>query len=206
MMMAIPQKLADLQAEHLIQQLKERNIEAGYCQNKVEALELALSFIPPGSTVSKGGSKTLAEIGLVDALRSGEYTFLDPSSGSGSEEIKSIAYQSMNADVYFTSVNAISADGQLVAIDGIGNRVSALAFGPRRVVIIIGMNKLAPDIDAAISRAKGIASQSFVAQNCNSYQEVLLAAEKVGNMTLVINGNAMPGRIRVILVADDLGY
>jgi L-lactate utilization protein LutB len=204
--MTIPQKLIDLQADYVAQRLRERNIEAFYCHTKDEALELALSFIPEGCFVSKGGSLSVEEIGLIDALREGPYNFLEPSSGHDVEEIKAIAIQAMSADVFFTSVNALSADGQLVMIDGIGNRVSAVAFGPKRIVAIVGMNKFEPNLKAAIERAENFASMACAADRASNYLQLEEAARTAGNMTLVVRGNVIAGRMSVVLVAESLGY
>ena len=143
-------------AKSLIAALGSRNMTGYYAATKEEALQIALSLIPPKSTVTNGGSLSIKEIGLVDAVRAWDYEYCDKYTAEDPRRAELTAYDS---DVYMGSVNAITSDGILVNIDGNANRVSAYAYGPRKLVLIVGMNKVAPDVDSALKRARS--SQSI---------------------------------------------
>lgn len=151
--------------------LRRRRFEAHYVSTAQEALELALTLIPKDRTVSWGGTATAAQIGLMDRLHQGDYQLIDRDTGKTPEEKQALMRQALTCGTFIMSSNAISADGQLVNIDGNANRVAALCFGPESVLVIAGMNKVMGDLDSAIARA------------CRP-----------------------AGRIKVILVGEDLGF
>ena len=151
-----------IQAEHVIKQMERRHFNAYYCSTKEEALTKALSIIEKGSVIASGGSATLGEVGLLDYIKnhSEDYTFIDRSIAKTEDEKRQIHAKAILSDYYLMSTNAFTIDGQLVNIDGNGNRVSALCYGPKHVVIITGMNKLVPSVDAAYKRIRQDACQT----------------------------------------------
>jgi len=153
------QRYNQLLAQKLIEEFEKRNMEGYYCETKADALKKLLDIIPKETVVSYGGSVTLKETGAIEALTSGDYRFLDPNAAAGATEKEKIAHDALNADYYLMSANAISMTGELVNADGIGNRVAALAFGPKHVVIIAGMNKVETNLESAIMRVKTQAAQ-----------------------------------------------
>ena len=138
-----------LLAQTVIKGLESRNMTGHYAENKAEALKLALSLIPEGSTVTMGGAMSAREIGLVDALKAGHYNFIDRDEMPDTRAAMLAAY---DADVFLASANAMTRDGILVNIDCNANRVSAIAQGPRKVLLIVGMNKVCGDLDGAMKR------------------------------------------------------
>lgn len=200
----------ELLAKKVIKGLESRGMTGYYAADKDEARKLALSMIPEGSTVTMGGAMSVREIGLVDALKSGEYTFIDRDEYEDKREAMLLAY---DADFFLSSVNGMSEDGVLVNIDGNANRVSAIAQGPKKVLFIVGMNKIAADADAALKRARNTAApinaQRFgrptpctktgACADCKSPDTICC-------QILITRYSMHPGRIHVILVNDDLGF
>ena len=146
-------------AERMIKNLKRRNMEAFYCKTAKEATDKILEMIPNGSSITWGGSLTIREMGLPDILRQkGTYEVLDRDLVKDNEEKVKMYVRAFTADVYLSSANAISEDGVIVNIDGNGNRVAAITWGPQKVIFVIGLNKVAQTTDAALARARGTAS------------------------------------------------
>ena len=139
--------------QKVIKGLESRNMTGYYAENRAEALKLALGLIPEGSTVTMGGAMSAHEIGLVATLKAGHYRFIDRDAMADKRAAMLAAY---DADFFLASANAITEDGMLVNIDGNANRVSAIAQGPKKVVFIVGMNKVCSDIDAAMKRARNV--------------------------------------------------
>jgi L-lactate utilization protein LutB len=197
-----------LLAQKLIEELRKRNMEGFYCETKEDALKKVLEMIPKDSMVSCGGSATLDEIGLRVALKKEGYNFLDPKDAQGATAMDEAAHEALKADYFLMSSNAISATGELVNIDGYGNRVAALIFGPKNVIVIAGLNKIAPNLEAAILRAKTVAAHltmMIFKRDYPSFDEVSKAAEG-GCSHLVITSKSATKRITVILVGECLGY
>ena len=142
--------------------LRRRHFEAHYVSTAQEALELALTLIPKDRTVSWGGTATAAQIGLMDRLHQGDYQLIDRDTGKTPEEKQALMRQALTCGTFIMSSNAISADGQLVNIDGNANRVAALCFGPESVLVIAGMNKVMGDLDSAIARARQVEKAGWV--------------------------------------------
>ncbi len=198
-----------LLAQKLIEEFEKRNMEGFYCATKEEALKKVLELIPQGSLVSCGGSATLHEMGLQVALKQGGYNLLDPDDAQGGKAKEKVAHQALSVDYYLMSSNAISATGELVNLDGIGNRVAALAFGPKNVIVIAGINKVAPSLDAAILRAKTYAAPLTVLifkQDYASWDELSKVAEGAYSHLVVTGMSTTKGRIKVILVGESLGF
>lgn len=201
-------------ADTLIDKFNKRGIEGYYCDNAEEALLTAKRFLTPGCAVSWGGSQTLIEIGLLEALStSSDYILYDRDKAKTPEERLQIYSKTVTADYYFMSSNAITLDGQLVNIDGGGNRVACLITGPKNVIVIAGMNKIATDVDAAIDRVRNMATppntvrlgrrtpcaETGKCSNC-------LVEDCICNQIVITRRSGIPGRIKVILVGEELGF
>ena len=199
--MSTPKELQyEKQAQVLIENLKSRHFDACYCPNKASALEIALSLIPEGATVGWGGATSADQIGLLDAVQQGNYNAIGRSNAN-------------TADVFITGANALSLDGQMVNIDGFGNRVSAIIFGPKSVLVIAGMNKVAEDLDAAIRRARTVAApinqQRFLGKTPCTVTGICgdCKSEDCICNHMVITRHCRPaGRIKFILVGEELGF
>lgn len=206
-------KFYENQAESIIRNLKKRNMEGYYCPTREEAVAKALSFIQEGSLVSFGGSMTLSESGMMDALKAGSFQLIDRALAKNPEELKDCYRRSFLADTYVMSTNAITMDGKLVNIDGNGNRAAALIYGPEQVSILCGMNKVCKDEAAAISRAHETAapmnalrlSMDTPCAKTGSCADCL-SKDCICAHTVITRYNRMPGRIKVILVGEALGY
>jgi L-lactate utilization protein LutB len=198
-----------LLVKKLIKEFAKRNIEGFYCETKEEAVKKVLEIIPKDSLVSCGGSATLHELGLQNELKNKGFNFLNPDDAQGGKAKENAAHQALNADYYLMSANAISASGEIVNLDGIGNRVAALSFGPKNVLIIAGINKVEPNLDTAILRAKTYAAPLTLLlfkQDYTSYDELCEAAEKAWSQLVITSMSTFKGRIKVILVGEDLGF
>lgn len=211
--------------EKVIENLRKNNMEPYFVQSKEEVLPLIESLMKPGQTVAVGGSVTLNETGVIEHLRSGKYHFLDRfAPGLSREEVTNIFRQSFLADVYLSSANAITEKGEIYNVDGNANRVAAILYGPESVILIAGKNKIVPDLKAAVQRVKQIASPL----NCKRLGCATYCAEKGECVSLqqdapdmcdgcasdariccsytVLARQRQKGRIKVILVNEDLGY
>ena len=197
-------------ASTVIKGLQSRNMTGYYAKDKKEALEIALQLIPEGSKVSMGGGLSVHEIGLPEALREGDYTFVD---WIEAEDKRAAMLFSYDADYYLSSANAVTNDGILLNIDGNANRVSAIAQGPKKVLFIVGMNKVCADIDAAIKRARNVAATANANHYCKSAPctktGTCLDCKTPDNVCcqfLMTRYSNHADRIHVILVNDHLGF
>lgn len=202
-------KRNELLAQKVIKGLNSRNMTGYYAANAEEALACALELIGEGSSVTMGGCMSAIEIGLVDALKEGNYNFIDRATMDPREALLA-AY---DVDVFLASANAMTEDGIIVNIDGNSNRVSAIAQGPRKVVFIVGMNKICDDVDGAMKRARNVAApinaQRFglstpccktgACANCKSPDTICC-------QFLITRFSRHEGRIHVVLVNDNLGF
>jgi hypothetical protein len=153
-LLMVKQKIKDL-----IESLAGRNIPAIYVKNGKEAFKKVMSMIPEGSTVGFGDSVTLRQIGVVNALETGNYVFLNPwKSGISFEENIRLKKQALTSDVFVTGTNALTLDGKIVNMDGLGNRVAAILFGPNKVIIVIGINKIVGNLEEALDRIRNTAA------------------------------------------------
>ena len=203
-------KRNDLLSKQVMMGLESRNMSAYYAKDKEEALKIALSLIPEGSTATMGGAMSAHEIGLPQALADGNYTFIDRDKMEDKRAAMLAAY---DADWFLVSANAMTEDGIIVNIDGNANRVSAIAQGPKHVLFIVGMNKICDDVDGAMKRARNVAApinaQRFgldtpcaktgSCMNCKSPDTICC-------QFLITRFSKHPGRIHVILVNDCLGF
>ena len=199
-----------LLAQKVIKGLESRNMKGYYADNREDALRLALELIPEKSSVTMGGAMSAHEIGLVEALKEGNYDFIDRDKAEDKRAAMLAAY---DADFFLTSANAMTEDGVMVNIDGNSNRVSAIAQGPKHVLVIVGMNKICVDVDAAMKRARNVAApinaQRFglntpcaktgSCMNCKSPDTICC-------QFLITRYSRHEGRIHVILVNDSLGF
>lgn len=203
-------KRNDLYSEKIIKGLASRNMTGYYAKSKEEALKLALELIPEGSSVTKGGSMSVLEIGLADVMKNGNYNYMDRDAATDKRAAELFAY---DADVFLGSCNAITEDGVLVNIDGNSNRVSAIAYGPRKVVLIVGMNKVRNDVDAAMKRARNeaatINTQRFgLSTPCTKTGACMdcKSPDTICCQFLITRYSRHKDRIHVILVNDELGF
>ena len=203
-------KRNQLLAQKVIKGLESRNMKGYYAADKEEALQIALELIPEKSSISMGGAMSAHEIGLVDALKSGNYNFIDR---DATEDKRAAMLAAYDADYFLTSANAMTEDGVMVNIDGNSNRVSAIAQGPKHVLVIVGMNKICDDVDGAMRRARNVAApinaQRFglntpcaktgSCMNCKSPDTICC-------QFLITRYSRHTDRIHVILVNDNLGF
>ena len=199
-----------LLAQKVIKGLESRNMSGYYAGDREAAVSQALALIPEGATVTMGGAMSVHEIGLVDALKAGNYNFIDRDQCADKRAAMLAAY---DADVFLASANAITEDGVMVNIDGNANRVSAIAQGPKRVVFIVGMNKVCDDLDGAMKRARNVAApinaQRFgLSTPCSRTGSCMdcKSPDTICCQILITRFSRHPGRIHVILVNDDLGF
>ena len=200
-------------AQRMIKNLERRNFRAFYCPTAAEAVEMVSSLIPDGSSVTWGGSMTIREIGLTSALHKRKLKVLDRDLATNSDEVQRIYREAFSADYYLASTNAISEDGVLVNIDGNGNRVAAITFGPKHVIFVVGLNKVTQDVGSALARARSTASPTNAARfdvktpcqvdgvchNCNS-------SDCICNYIHFLRNSHPAGRHIVVLVGEELGY
>lgn len=203
-------KRNELLAQTVIKGLQSRNMSGYYAASREEALSIALSLIPEGSTATMGGGVSVHEIGLVDALKNGNYSFIDRDDYADKREAALLAY---DADVFLASCNAVTSDGVLVNIDGNSNRVSAIAHGPKKVIFIVGMNKVCDDVDGAMKRARNVAAvtnaQRFnISTPCSKTGTCMdcKSPDTICCQFLITRYSRHSGRIHVILVNDNLGF
>lgn len=196
----------------LVSNLKNRHFEAYYCKTKEEALQKAIEWIPEGVSVGWGGAMSAAQIGLLDAVRNGNFRALDREACATPEEKEQIAHACLGADVFITGANALSLDGQMVNIDGTGNRVAAIVYGPKTVIVIAGMNKVMDTLDSAIQRARTVAAplnqQRFLLPNpCTATGTCADCKSQtcICNQILITRNCRPADRIKFILVGEDLG-
>ncbi len=208
--------------QKVMENLRKNRMAVEYVATKEEVLPLVKALLPAGCTVATGGSKTLVETGVMDLLNSGNYRFLDRMAPDLTpEERQQVTLDGGQADVYLCSSNAVTEQGELYNVDGNCNRVSAITFGPKQVIMVVGINKIVPDLNAAIVRVKTIAAPLNTKRlNCDTYCNktgVCMGLE--GGMTdgcaspariccnYVVSGQQrVPDRIRVILVGEELGF
>ncbi len=208
--------------ERTCENLNKNGIDSFYVEKKEEVVELLKKLIKPGATVSVGGSVTLDECKVTEFLKNGDFNYLDRyAPGLNREQIEEIFHKAFFADVYLSSSNAVTEKGELYNVDGNSNRVAAILYGPKQVILVCGVNKIVPDIQAAVQRVKSVAAPANAMRlNCDTY------CAKSGNCAGV-NGD-MPsgcagdgriccnyavsakqrksGRIKVIFVGEELGY
>lgn len=204
----------EMKINRTIEALKKNNMNGYYAKNRDEVIELIKGIVKEGSKVAVGGSETLSELGILEHLRSGRYDFLDRyKEGLTREEVTNIFKQSFLADAYLSSCNAITENGELYNVDGNGNRVAAMLYGPDKVIVICGVNKIVKDVDEAIKRNREISAPMNAKRlnkktpctkvgycmNCNS-------PERICNEYTLIKKQRSSERMHVIFLNENLGY
>lgn len=194
--------------------LGKKNMSAVFVPDGAAATKAVLEMITPGATVGLGGSLTVKQIGLLEALRSGKYTLYDQyAKGLSPEKSMQMRRKGLLADYFVTGTNAVTMDGRLVNLDGAGNRVAGLTFGPQKVVVVVGRNKIVGDVDQALERiwnqaaplnAKRLSRKvpcttSGQCEDCSS-------PERICNHLLITERQMAKGRLTVIIVDEDLGF
>ena len=203
----------DKRAQVLLKNLHKRHFDAYYCENREEALAKALELIPEGACVGWGGATSAEEIGLLKCLRTGAYKAIDRDTAETPEKRVEMMRQCLLTDYFITGANAISLDGQMVNIDGMGNRVAAIVYGPRKIIVIAGMNKVVDTLEDAVTRARTVAApinkQRFggetpcgVTGSCAD----CLSDGCICSQILVTRNCKPAGRITFLLVGEELGF
>lgn len=206
--------VVEKKVERTIENLEKNNMNGYFVQNNEEALNKIQELLNEGDTVSVGGSMTLFEIGALELLRNGKYNFLDRyEEGLTKEQIKDIYRKSFCADAYLSSSNAVTEEGELYNVDGNGNRVAAMIYGPDKVIIIIGINKIVKNLDEAIMRNREIAAPANAkrlnrATPCAKvgYCMDCTSKDRICSDYVVIRRQMQKERIHVIIVNEELGY
>ena len=202
-------------AKDIIKHLEKRRMEGSYAATSAQAREEIVSMVPQGAKVFRCGSMTAADMGLWEAIsKLTGVELIDPyEAGIPPEEGLDRRRRCMTADMMIASTNAITLDGKLVNLDGMGNRVAAMTFGPKKVILVVGMNKVVPDLESAMARVKHYAGpvnavrvgvntpcvETGLCSECSSPQRIC-------NAWSIIEGHMIKGRIHVKFVGENLGY
>ncbi|MBR6596103.1 MAG: lactate utilization protein [Oscillospiraceae bacterium] len=206
-------KYYEKRGQTLVKNLRKRHFDAYYCETSEEALEKALSLIPEGESVGWGGATSAEQIGLLKALRTGPYNAIDRDTAASPEARTEMMRRCLLTDTFVTGANAISLEGELVNIDGMGNRVAAIVYGPKKVLVIAGVNKITDTLEDALNRARTVAApinkQRFgtdtpctVTGSCAD----CLSEGCICNQILITRNCRPAGRIQVIIVGEELGF
>lgn len=200
-------------ANTIIKNLTKRQIEGYYCPDSKSAVQKALELMPNGSTISWGGSMTLIETGLIDTIRNGKYKIIDRDSYKTPEEQRKIYGEICCSDYFLMSTNAITLDGELINIDGRGNRVAFLCYGPQNVIILAGINKIVSDVESGFKRVRNIASPPNTIRlnkktpcSITGKCEDCYSPDCICGQFVVTRRSGVPNRIKIILIGEELGY
>lgn len=213
-MSEVLKKTYEVQAKTVIKALEKRNIKGYYCPDCASAVKLADELTPQNAVVSFGGSMSLSESGVMDMLKNrSDIRLIDRSKANSPQQIKQMYRDSFSSDVYFMSTNAITLDGELINIDGNGNRVAALIYGPDKIVMIVGMNKLVSTVEDGMNRVRNIAAPANGVRldkqtpcAITGFCHDCLSPECMCSHTVITRRCYTPGRMHVILVGETLGY
>ncbi|WP_010234717.1 lactate utilization protein [Clostridium arbusti] len=206
--------LMEQKIKRTIESLEKNNMEGYYAKDEKEVLDIVKKLVNKGESVSVGGSETLFQTGVIDFLRNGDFEFLDRyKPGLTRKEVVAIFKKSFLTDTYLVSSNAITENGELYNVDGNGNRVAAMLYGPDKVIVIVGKNKIVKNLDEAIQRNREYAAPA----NCKrldrktpctkvGYCMDCKSEERICNEYTLIRRQGTKGRIKVIIVGKELGY
>lgn len=197
----------------IIQNLEKRNMEGYFFEDSASCVNAITDIIEEGSTVSWGGSETIKECGLMDTLKKKNYTLIDRLSAKTPEESRELFAKAVLSDYYLMSSNAVTFHGELINIDGNGNRVACLIHGPKTIIMVVGMNKLVPDVASGYARVRNLASPPnakrlnrntpcFHTGKCGD----CLSSDCMCNQVVITRRSGQPGRIKIFFVAEELGY
>ena len=200
-------------ANTIIKNLEKRQMKGWYCEDSAAAVKKVLELVPEHASITWGGTMTMEECGLMDALKEGDYTLIDRLSAKTPEEKKTLYAKAVCADYFFMSTNAITLDGELVNVDGSGNRVACLCNGPDHVIILAGMNKVVASVEEGHSRARNTAAPinalrlnkktpCAITGTCGNCQ----SPDCICSQIVVTRRSHIPNRIQVILIGEELGY
>lgn len=207
-------KIMNKKVERTIENLKKNHMPAYFVQDEQEAIEVIKTILSPGDMVSMGGAMTMFETGIIDFLRNSDYHFMDRyAEGNTPEDIRDIYVKTFGADGFFTSSNAITEEGELYNVDGNGNRVAAMAYGPKKVIVVAGVNKIVRNIDEAIVRNREVAAPANALRldqatpcahtgkcsDCNS-------PDRICSTYITMRRQRIKDRIHVIIINKSLGY
>ena len=211
-------------ANKVIENLERNNMLGFYCETSADAVELVKTLIHDGDVIASGGSATLKETGILNLIKSANYNYLDRSrEGITQQEIEEVYRGAYNADVYFMSTNAITKSGYLYNVDGNSNRVSALLYGPKSVIVVCGYNKIVKDIDEAVKRVKSVASPLNTIKlekdtYCSRRKECMSlkkgdelcdgchSPDRICCNYVISAQQRVKGRIKVIIIGEELGF
>lgn len=200
-------------AKTIIENLKKRNMEGYYFESSSECVKAIMDSIPSGSVIGWGGSETVKETGLMDAIQNASYELIDRTAAKNPEEARQIYAKTVLADYYLMSSNALTIDGELINIDGNGNRVACLIQGPAHVIVVVGMNKIVTDVESGIARVRNMASPANAIRlnkkipcAATGYCHNCLAPDCFCNQIVITRRSGHTGRIKIYLIAEDLGY
>lgn len=207
-------KANEVKIKKVIKNLEKRNISGYYCEDSAAAVEQIMSLIPEGSEVAWGGSVTLGQIGIKDELKKGNYIVNDPMSVKDAEKGMEARRKALLADVFLTSANAVTMAGEIVNIDGRGNRVAAIIFGPKKVILAVGANKLVLDERDAIDRIKndacppnairlGLKTPCALTGKCSN---CLINDETICDHIVTTRFSMIDDRMHVVFINENLGY
>lgn len=211
--MAAPMELYyEKRGNILVKNLRSRHFDAYYCATAEEALAKAMELIPQGASVGWGGAMSAQQIGLIDTVRAGNYHTIDRETCRSPQEREQAMRDCFSADVFLTGANALSLSGEMVNIDGIGNRVGAIIYGPKEVLVIAGMNKVADTLEQAVVRARTVAAprnqQRFLRETPCTVTGTCAdckSADCICNQIVITRHCRPAGRIKFILVGEELG-
>lgn len=200
-------------AEHIIKQLEKRGIDGYFFEDSASCTDAILASIPDNSIISWGGSESVKESGLMDRIREGNYKLIDRATATTPEEGRQLYAQAVLSDYYLMSSNAVTLQGELVNIDGAGNRVACLIHGPKNIIIVVGMNKIVTDITSGIERVRNIAAPPNAKRlsrqtPCNAVGHCndCLSPDCMCNQIVITRRSGIKGRIKVYFIAEELGY
>ena len=204
---------AQLVAREMVEVLRGKGYETYYAEDVEEARKIALDLIPENATVGVGGSETLKAMNFIEELRNGPYQFIDRYQKLPFSEIEELYREALTADVFVSGCNAVTRDGRLVNIDSSGNRVAALSFGPRKVIIAVGVNKIVENLDEAMERLQNIAPLNAMrvhhkapcvetgkCEHCQIHESVC------NSIGIINHGRKTPGRFHIIMIAEEVGF
>ncbi len=203
-------------AEEIIRHLKKRNMDGSYFEKIDQAVASILAEIPDGVLVGLGGSESIIESGLLDALRERDIRLLDRyKNGLSKDEVWEMRREGLSADIYISSSNAVTMDGKIVNMDGVGNRVAAMVFGPAKVILLVGMNKVVKTVKDAVSRIKNYAAprnavRVKVDTPCSKTgicrEKDCTPPNRICSQLVILESSISPDRIKVVLVGEKLGF
>ena len=200
-------------AENIIKNLKKRNMEGFFFEDSASCVKAILAMMEKGSVIGWGGSQSVVECGLMDAIQGEKYTLIDRMTAKTPEESRNLFAKTVMADYYLMSTNAITMDGELINIDGNGNRIACLIHGPRHVILVVGMNKLVSNVEDGYRRVRDIATPAntkrlnkntpcFHTGRCGD----CLSPDCICNQIVITRRSGHTGRIKIFFVAEELGY